>query len=593
MGVTVNDIISVFKWVYQFVKPYKKWIAVNIFATVAAVVCDVYGVYLIKRMLDAVIGKNYLLLLQIIAIVAVIIVAGFFAKYLITYSGGQFGINGVRDMRYKIVKHIGEVSVSNMEKYHTGDIVSRLTNDVSSVEINLINQFSNFLYVPLIVIVSFVYLLLINWRLLLVSFISTPVAIYIANRLSIPMYAFGRRYQEGMSKANSIVQDTIKGIDILKSYKLEKLLYERYKKVADDIYDVDLKVARQQSFILPINVIMYELPYILSAVYGCYLSVKGFLEPSNLVAFIQLMHFLNIYTIQLPYNLIFIRKGSVSVKRLQEIFDLPLERKDGSVYHDDAEKAIEFSNVKFCYEPSKIILDNLSFAVYKGEIVALVGPSGCGKSTVINLICNFYEINSGSIKIFDKDMRDWKLADLRKNISLVLQDTYLFPGTIEDNIKYGKPDASVDEVINAAKIANAHEFIMAMPDKYKTVVGENGVRLSGGERQRIAIARAVLKDSPILLLDEPTASLDTQSEALVQEALERIVAGRTVLVVAHRFSTITQADRILVLNDGRIVEAGTHEQLMGLKGLYYQLYIRQLRDNYEGNYRIGGGEAYA
>lgn len=296
----------------------------------------------------------------------------------------------------------------------------------------------------------------------------------------------------------------------------------------------------------------------------------------------------------MPYNLIFIRKGSASVKRLQEIFDLPLERKDGSAYnHDNAEKAIEFSNVRFCYEPSKIILDNLSFAVYKGEIVALVGPSGCGKSTVINLICNFYEINSGLIKIFDKNVRDWKLADLRKNISLVSQDTYLFPGTIEDNIRYGKPDASIDEVINAAKIANAHEFIMAMPDKYKTVVGENGVRLSGGERQRIAIARAVLKNSPILLLDEPTSSLDTQSEALVQEALERIVAGRTVLVVAHRFSTITQADRILVLNDGRIVEAGTHEQLMGLKGLYYQLYIRQLRDNYEGNYRIGGGEAYA
>jgi len=259
------------------------------------------------------------------------------------------------------------------------------------------------------------------------------------------------------------------------------------------------------------------------------------------------------------------------------MMDEPAERKSGGLStRDNEDLAIEFSDVTFGYHKSEKVLEGLSFRLYTGEMVALVGPSGSGKSTIMDLICGFNEVEEGSIRLYGRDLRELRLSSIREQLAFVPQDVYIFPGTIAENIMYGRAGATVDEVIAAAKAANAHEFITQMPNGYDTLVGERGVKLSGGQQQQISIARAILKNAPILLLDEPTSALDTHSEALVQEALARLTEGRSVLVVAHRLSTIKQADNILVLDHGHIVEMGTHEQLIKENALYKQLYLRQI-----------------
>jgi ABC-type multidrug transport system fused ATPase/permease subunit len=578
---------AVLKWVYSFIRPYKIWLIIGIIMLMVFAGCDILGVYLIKYMVDNALSHKFEAIRNIIMIIAFMLGAGMVSRYLSNYATGKFGVQAWRDLLNKVVNKVGGLLVTDIEKKHSGDMISRINNDVGNIGDFLSNSFIELAQAILLVIGSLIYMLFINWKLLLISYISTPVCLILSHHLSKPIRNYSSEYYEKMGEVNSIVQDTIGGMDIIKAFNLEKPLYEKCNELLNKALKVGIMTAKRGAIMQPVNIIMYEFPYILCAVFGGYMAANGKLQPGELVAFIGLLRMLVNPSIKLPQLIRGLRYITGSVERLAEVLEQAPERKGGTCFElKDVSAALEFEDVTFGYNSSVKVLDKLSLVLQKNKTVALVGSSGCGKSTIISLICGFYNIDSGTIKLYGHDMNLWNLSSAREQFSLVSQDTYLFPDTIEANIRFGRSTATEEDVIAAAKAANAHEFIMEMSEDYKTLVGERGIKLSGGQRQRISIARAILKNAPILLLDEPTSALDTQSEALVQSALEGFTKNRTVLVIAHRLSTIKQADEVLVLNEGSIVDKGNHEDLMGRDGLYKQLYLKQFitqdRDKLQG-----------
>jgi ABC-type multidrug transport system fused ATPase/permease subunit len=509
---------------------------------------------------------------------------GLMASYFMPYSSGRFKSYAIRDLRNKAVEHVDKLQVSVKDTMHTGDITARLNNDLSMIEI-FIGSLSNTLYMLLVIIVTFVYLFSIEWRLLVLSFISIPIALIVSNKLSEPIGKLHAQYYDYFAQSNNLMHDAINGIAVLKAYNLEEVFQikvsEKQTK-ALEIYDNEINV--RSNLLMPIMFMVYELPYVLCSIYGGYLAVNGKLLASSLVAFILLLRYLVGPTSQLPKMLMDIKSAIGAGSRVFELFELPTERMDGTSYemnHDEC--AVEFDNVTFSYIKNKVVLKYLSFKIKSGTSVALVGISGCGKSTIINLICGFYKANSGTIHIYGNDTKNCNLFSLREQLAFVSQDTYLYTGTIEENIRLGRQNATYEEIIAAAKQANAHHFIINLDNGYDTQVGERGCQLSGGQKQRIAIARAILKDASILLFDEPTSALDTQSEGLIQQSIKQLSQKKTVLTVAHRLSTIKQADLILVIEDGNIVESGTHDELLLKAGLYKRLYINDfLKQDREG-----------
>jgi ABC-type multidrug transport system fused ATPase/permease subunit len=321
---------------------------------------------------------------------------------------------------------------------------------------------------------------------------------------------------------------------------------------------------------------VYEFPYVVCATYGGYLAFNGRISAGSLIAFMLLQRFIVNPTSQLPNLIMNIRSSLGAGKRLLQLYTLQTEETSGEEYKQkDSDTAIDFHKVSFHYASGNEAIKNLSFKVKRGSNTAIVGASGCGKSTIMNLICGFYKLNDGEIEIYGKNIKHWKLSSLREEIALVSQDTYLYPDSIEENIKFGKPFSTREEVIRAAKAADAHSFIMELCNGYDTQVGERGVKLSGGQRQRLGIARAILKGAPILLLDEPTSALDYESELLIQQVLEEVSRDKTIITIAHRLSTIKKADRILVMDKGTIKEWGTHDELILKDGIYKKLYNQQ------------------
>jgi ABC-type multidrug transport system fused ATPase/permease subunit len=502
---------------------------------------------------------------------------GVVASYLAKYASGRLATFASRDMKQHLSEHIGELPVWSIEQRHSGDLVSRLNNDASEIVGFMENNFSNLVFMPLMALSAFVFMLFMNWRLLLVSFILTPVAMLITDVLRQKIGKYATENSKYLGEANSIVQDTISSMGVVKVFKLENSLYKKSKRAYENSMGAEIMVHKIFAPMLTVIIMMREFPRLLCFLFGGYLAINGELQLGSLVAFTQLLDYIIQPTTSLPYLIANITRTGAAIGRLSEMMDEPAERKSGGLStRDNEDLAIEFSDVTFGYHKSEKVLEGLSFRLYTGEMVALVGPSGSGKSTIMDLICGFNEVEEGSIRLYGRDLRELRLSSIREQLAFVPQDVYIFPGTIAENIMYGRAGATVDEVIAAAKAANAHEFITQMPNGYDTLVGERGVKLSGGQQQQISIARAILKNAPILLLDEPTSALDTHSEALVQEALARLTEGRSVLVVAHRLSTIKQADNILVLDHGHIVEMGTHEQLIKENALYKQLYLRQI-----------------
>lgn len=573
----MHDKPSSLKRIIGYTRPYRFWLIIRLSGAAINAAVDIFLAYTVIRLVDlSLAGKRQELLDTVYLLVAAILV-GILTIMLNRLSSGHISVYVGRDIRKDITDHMGRLPVSDMETRHTGDLLSMLTNDTSIVQSFLDNDLPEIIFQPLRFAGAVAFMLYINWKLLLFSIFIIPAAVFLASCISKPMGRYAEELQQSFGRLNSAAREIIAGINIIKSFNLRHIFHEKYSHEVKEILNKSLSIEKRNSLMTPVNVVIQIFPFILCILFGGYLSIQGQLTPGGLLAFIQMMNYLVEPAQSIPALISNFRGTMGAASHLFSILDQEPESDSGESFIEDAAVCpVEFINASFSYSQENDILSNLNLRLSPGKVTALVGPSGCGKSTLIKLICGFYRLQSGHIRLFGYDLNEWNPDAARGRIAVVSQDTYLFPVSLAENISYGRPGATMQDIINAAKTADAHDFIMGLPEGYNTLAGEMGVRLSGGQKQRISIARAVLKDSPLLLLDEPASSLDALSEAAVQRVLEHYMQGRTVLIIAHRLSTIKNADEIIVLNEGGISGRGTHESLIAENGLYRQLYTRQL-----------------
>lgn len=528
-----------------------------------------------KGLVDAALEGNMKVLVKYLLLAITAMLCEVAARMLRTYTLERYTEYSACDIRQKTVENINLVTVSHLDHQSSGELLSRATNDLDTVysflKDNLTQLVGTFIQLPILI----AYMSFVNWKLTLVTVLPVPFFMYISIKISKYNEKKGMEQQEALAKLNSNTQENIQGLTIIKSFTQEKNMDKAYDDLVGNCVGKSLEIARVSALQTPFWIISGSIPYILLFLYGGYLAINKEITFGLIVAFLSLQQFVvnPLYTCGRLIS--FSRVAISAARRIFEIWDMPKEKLSGELYERDKDNVISFENVSFSYDSNVPLFSNLSFSIKEGEKAALVGHSGCGKSTVLKLVTGFYQPNNGVIKLFGHELNDWDLLKVRELISVVSQDTYLFPESIYANIAYGKENASRDEVIEAAKAAKIHDFIEGLPQGYDTPVGERGVKLSGGQRQRVAIARALLKNAPFLLLDEATSALDTEREYEVQMALDDLMCGRTVLLIAHRFSTIKNVDRILVMENGEIAESGTHEELLKLARIYRQLYMNQ------------------
>jgi ABC-type multidrug transport system fused ATPase/permease subunit len=557
-------------------KPYRGWLILTAAVSIIIAACSILAsVYLGKSTDYAVLGDKEQFLHAIFILVLVLGI-DFPAAILKTYSAGRFSEYSLHDIRKETTRHIQGLPVSYLDKHPSADLLSRLNNDINLLQQFLQSSLADLIVQPVTFLAAAAFLFYVSFELSLLSFTAIPLFMVLVMLMSKPIEKYTKQQQEALSEVNVHSKDMIEGMEEAKAFQIEDTIGAKCNAAIKAALNKSLKVVFVQGVITPFNVVMQLLPFVLMFVYGGYLVIAGRLTFGELITYINLSNYVVNPLSQVPRAFAAYRTASAASARIFEIWDEPQERTDGAVFRlNDKEAAISFETVTYAYNESQDVIRDLSFEIAPGQIIALAGPSGCGKSTVLKLIAGFYSPQSGDIKVFGNSLKDWNLEALRKNISWVSQDTYLYPRSIYENIAYGKSDATEQEVIAAAKAAAIHDFIETLPDGYRTLVGERGAKLSGGQKQRIAIARALLKDAPILLLDEATSALDTESEQEVQLALEELMKGRTTLVVAHRLTTIQSATRILVMENGSLAEQGTHEELMKSGNLYRKLYYKQ------------------
>jgi len=559
----------------KFIMPYKLLIFATVMCIITIAFVNIANSYVIKNLTDKALNEEYdefLSLFYITILLTAVNIAVSFAKAqlnqrYITYI--------TRDIRNALINKIQKLPMYFFDDCPSGDIITTLNRDVTTV-VNFINSAVNLVYQPLIFIGAAIFIWYINWKLLLVIMLLVPFSSPLYYMISKPMRKNSGILREQYKKANSFSYDIIKGIHIVKSFNLKNIVSGKYNCIAGDIYKTSLRLEKINIFLYFAGSLIKFFPILVCPIYGGYLTYRGEMTIAGLLVVGTMLKYISGPVEAILSFIAGSQQVIPSVEKIQKIFEHEPEQKTVYSYtKESGNDPIEFSNVSFAYNKETNILKNINFSVDSGKVIAIVGPSGGGKTTIFKLLCGFYKPQSGTVKVFGNDIGCSNLTDIRSKISLVSQDTKLFEGTIEKNIAFGKNGATMDEIIAAAKLANAHEFIVKMPEGYNTLLKEQGSNLSGGQRQRIAFARAILKNAPILLLDEPTSALDTQAEAVFQEALEEFRGRCTIMVIAHRISTIKSADEIYVLDRGQIVERGTYQELLNNDGLFAKLHHNQ------------------
>jgi len=489
------------------------------------------------------------------------------------------------DLRQRLFRHLQSLSLRFYETQHTGRIMSRVLYDVDVVHSILGGSLLNVLVSSITLVAVLAIVIAWNWRLGLIAFVVMPL--YAVNFMLFRkrLRAVSADAQEQYAGIYSLLSERISGVKIVKSFVRERSESRRFVSHVREQFDLNMRMQRV-SILMQIGSELITGAATVAILYfgGREVIVHGRMTPGGLVAFNTYMGMIYGPITTLIQSNTTVQWALNAIERIFETLDMApevREKKDAFSLPDDIAGRVEFRDVTFSYEPGQPVLQHVDFVAEPGKMIALVGPSGGGKSTLVNLIPRFYDPDEGAILVEGYDLRDLKLNTLRKHIGMVLQETFLFSGTIRANIRYGKADATDAEVVAAARAANAHDFIMEFPEGYETETGERGVRLSGGERQRIAIARAILRNPTILILDEATSSLDSEAEALIQEALDKLMRARTTFVIAHRLSTVMNADEILVIDEGRIVERGTHVELAEAGGVYERLCRVQFKQSEE------------
>lgn len=562
-----------------YLAPYRSRLSLALLMLLFSVALSLVFPAVIQRVLDSVLEQRDRELLNQITVGLLIV---FFVRSVTTllqnYNLNYVGERIAMDMRQTLYHHLLGMSLGFFSQRRVGELVSRLSSDVTIMRTALTSNINTLLQQLFVAVGSIVIMVVINLRLTLFILVLTPIIGVLGALFGAWLRRTSTQVQDELAGATVVVDEVLQGIRIVKSFAREPYEGKRYDSAIDKAFQAAVSVLRVRSLFGPIIAFFAFGSLALVLWFGGREVLAGRLTGGELIAFLiygltvagAFGSLVNLYTQ--------FQEALGATRRVFQIMDTEPDITDDAQPLPNVAGRITFDNVSFAYEDEHEVLHNIDLDIAPGEIVALVGPSGAGKSTLFNLIPRFYDPTHGSLCIDGHDLRTVTQKSIRDQIAIVPQETLLFGGTITENIRYGKLDATEDEIIAAAQAANAHDFITELPDAYETIVGERGVRLSGGQRQRVAIARAILKDARILLLDEATSSLDSESENEVQEALARLMQGRTTIIIAHRLSTIRVANRIAVLDKGNLVELGTHDELIGKPGgLYAHLYELQFR----------------
>jgi len=532
-----------------------------------------------RSIIDDVIGKRQLhLILPLVGGLVVVYALGGLTEFGDQFLRHTIGERFLYDLRVRLYDHLQRLSLSFFERTSTGELMSRVSNDVNALE-----QFIT--HGTILTAVAFVrlfgatiVLLTLEWRLALLSLLPVPlIALGLRwfNRRARPIY---RRVRDRLGDINARLQDDLAGIRVIQAFGQEAVELERFRSVSATYMGERIASIKAWSSFFPALGFLSNLGGVLVLGAGAYMVAQGEVTLGTLVAFLS--YIVSFYE---PIRRLtdidnIMQQAAAAGDRIFELLDEAPDIQDAAqaVALQNVRGEVQFEGVRFTYGDGEEVLHDVDFHVQPGEVVALVGPSGAGKTSIANLLCRFYDPTHGRVLLDGNDLRDVQIDSLRRHVAVVLQDTFLFNGSIRRNLLYGKPDATEAELFAAAEAAYAHEFILLLPEGYDTEIGERGVKLSGGQRQRLALARAILADPRVLILDEATSSVDAEAEYLIQQALEEVLKGRTALVIAHRLSTIRNADKIIALENGRIREVGNHNELLARNGLYSQLYQRQM-----------------
>ena len=568
------------KRVLSYIKKYRVSVIFSIVLATVTVALTLYVPVLTGQAVDCILGPgqvDYQMLVQILLKIAVIVLITAAAQWLMNHINNQITYKVVKDIRTKAFNHLEVLPLSYLDRHPAGDVVSRIIADIDQFSEGLLLGFTQLFTGVMTILGTLLFMLSINPLITLVVVVITPVSFLVASFIAKRTFTMFQKQSEARGEMTSLIEESLGNLKVVQAFGHEAKSQEQFQAINRKMSDYSLRATFFSSITNPATRFVNGLVYAGVGTAGAYGVIRGFLTVGQLSSF---LNYANQYT--KPFNEISgvvteLQNALASASRVFALMDepaIPADDPDAAVLKD-VRGQVSLEHVDFSYAPDTSLIEDLNLSVKPGQRIALVGPTGCGKTTVINLLMRFYDVNSGAIRVDGCDIRKVTRGSLRGSYGMVLQETWLKSGTIRENIAYGRPNASLEEVIAAAKEAHAHSFIKRMPKGYDTEISEDGGNLSQGQKQLLCIARVMLCLPPMLILDEATSSIDTRTEILIQKAYSKMMEGRTSFIVAHRLSTIREADMILVMRDGHIIEQGTHEDLLAKGGFYAELYNSQ------------------
>lgn len=566
--------------VLKFISPYKGKIILMLLMALFTVAFTLYTPILIGEGVDTIIGPGNIktkALLRILGTLAMVVLGTAVTQWIMNLLTNQVTYGVVQDIRSQAFSHLQEVPVSYIDSNQPGDILSRIVADVSQFSDGLLMGFTQFFTGVITILGTIGFMMSISVKISLIVILLTPVSLFVASFIAGRTFQMFKEQSEKRAEMTSLVEELVGNQKVVQAFSYEERARERFGKVNEELRVCGIKAIFFSSITNPSTRFVNGLVYTSVGIFGAFVVMRGGMSVGQLTSF---LNYANQYT--KPFNEISgvvteLENALACAKRIFDFIDTPAQEPDvaDAVELEKADGSVNVENISFSYRKEVPLLQNISIDVKPGQRIAIVGPTGCGKTTMINLLMRFYDVDKGQIVVSGHSIRELTRDSLRRNFGMVLQETWLKAGTIRENIAYGKPDASMEEVIQAAKHAHAHSFIKRMPQGYDTVITEDGGNISQGQKQLLCIARVMLMRPTMLILDEATSSIDTRTEIKVQQAFAELMEGRTSFIVAHRLSTIQEADRILVMKDGNIIEQGRHEELLAKGGFYAGLYESQ------------------